>query len=208
MSTQLLKDSKKLYEDPLKGLFFLYGQHDTGKSTALAFLAYLLALDGQPEEEILKQFEANRKEKVMKRIHKKDAHPDMRVIVPYKGIYVYIALYGDSKDDIEKNVFFFEGSLRTISIFDKGSIRPLKKTESEYYALYPPAVCVSACFESNNAEAPLKYFADKKYLYTQMTTWLRIEKTPKFTPSAFPKKWGKYGSLLKRLIDECLLLPY
>lgn len=205
-TSALARSSKQRPASPLKGLFCLYGKHDTGKSTALAWLAYLLALDGQPEEEILKQFEADRKKKVSRRIHKTDAYPDMRIIVNYRGIYIYIALYGDSKEHIEKNVEFFEGSLsiRTICVFDKGSIRPLNATESDYYTLFPPSVCVSACYESSQVEASFKYYAGKKHLYAQMTKWIYIERTSKLAPSAFPAKWKKYGSLLKGLIDECL----
>ena len=208
MRRAFAQSSKQRLVSPIEGLFCLYGQHDTGKSTALAWLAFSLAYDGLTESEIYDKFESERQQRIARRRTKTDAFPDMRVIVPYKGIFVYIALYGDSKEHIVKNVDFFEGSLGigTISIFDKGELRNLKSEERDYHNLFPPAICVSACFWGIKQEEPLKRFMDEKHRHTSIATWVQIPRVPKTDSEQFKTKFKQYGELLKRMINESLIL--
>ncbi len=197
---------------PLKGLFYLVGQHDAGKSTALAWLAFSLAYDGLTEDEVFEKFERFRLQRVAARKNHQDAFPDMRVIVPYKGIYVYITLYGDEEEPIALNVEFFEGRLHnsTIYIFCEGKLRRLKPNEREYHTLYPPSVCISASHYYKGKEKPLKLFMDKMLLHTCISCWVLIPRTPDkewktASAGAFRKKYEAFAGRLKRLINECLI---
>ena len=201
------RSSKQRLASPIEGLFCLYGQHDTGKSTALAWLVFSLAYDELTESEIYDKFESERQQRAACRKNRTDAFPDMRVIVPYKGIYVYLALYGDSKEQIENNVKFFEGSLGigTISIFDRGELRNLKSEERNYHNLFPPTICVSACFWGAKQEEPLRRFMDEKHRHNSIATWVQIPKDLKTDSEEFKTKFKQYGKLLKRMIDESLI---
>ena len=197
---------------PLKGLFYLVGQHDAGKSTTLGWLAFSLAYDGLTEDEIFEKFERFRLQRVADRKNHQDAFPDMRVIVPYNGIYVYITLYGDEEEPIALNVEFFEGRLHnsTIYIFCEGKLRNLKPNEREYHTLYPPSVCISACHYYKGKEKPLKQFMDKMLLHTWISSWVYIPRTPdkewKATGAgAFRRKYEAFAGRLKRMTDECLI---
>jgi hypothetical protein len=203
---QLPVDNKKLYANPLKSILYLYGQHNAGKSTTLGWLIFYLAYCGKEDSFVYEQFNYWKK-KLKKRNKRKNSFPDIRVIVPYEGKYVYIALYGDNLEATEANVFFFEGRLdyKKIRIFDS-QVRPLEDNEKDYYKQYTPSVCVSASFYSRLVEEPLWYFAGKKHFSTCMTNWVYIPRNNDKDDSSIEKKSKNYARLLKRLIDESLKL--
>ncbi len=207
---QLSVIKKKLYADSLKSILYLYGQHDAGKSTTLGWLIFYLTYDNSNETLIDEQFNYW-KNKLKKGNKKKNSFPDVRVIVPYKGKYVYIALHGDSLEATEANVFFFEGRLlyNNIYIFEHGlGLRKLNDSEKDYYETYTPAVCISASFYDRLVEEPLCYFAEKKHFSTCMASWLHLPKTAENGEEQVKKKCKDYAKLLKKLIDESLTLIF
>lgn len=209
---QLPEDRRKKYSDQLKSILYLYGQHDAGKSTTLGWLLFYLAYGNNNEDLVSRQFD-EWKDKLRRGNKKKNSFPDIRVIVPYEvkeaTVNVYIALFGDTLETNEANVFFFEGRLdyKKVYILDKNKgIRKLNDQEKVYYSLYRPSVCVSASFYTRLVEEPLWYFAGKKHLYSCMTNWICIPRCPEKNDEQIKNKCQCYAKLLKRLIDESLML--
>lgn len=209
---QLQEDHQRngKYADPLKSILYLYGEHDSGKSTTLGWLAFYLAYATSDESFIDEQFHQWVKE-LKTKTRRKVTFPDFRAIIPYDVnetiSYVYISLFGDLLSATEANVFFFEGRLddKKILLFDKSSgPRKLNDNERDYYNLFPPSVCISASFQDRKIEEPLWYFAGKKHFTTCMTNWIYMPKAPKVNIGDFKKKYKDYAKLLKRLIDESL----
>ena len=199
---------KGKYADPLKSILYLYGEHDSGKSTTLGWLAFYLAYATSDESFIDEQFHQWVKE-LKTKTRRKVTFPDFRAIIPYDvndtTSYVYISLFGDLLSATEANIFFFEGRLdSTIYIYDKKSGFNKLVKEKDYYNLFPPSVCISACFQDRKIEEPLWYFAGKKHFSTCMTNWIYMPKAPKVNIGEFKKKYKDYAKLLKRLIDESL----
>ena len=208
---QLSKVQRKNDNDELKGIFFLYGKHDSGKSSALAWLAFSLVYGGQGIN-IVEQNYNNLRNNLRATGHRKKntlAFPDIRVIVPYKNTYIFISLYGDDLKSINANISFFEGKLdyRKIYYLNEMGLRHLNQTEQDYYNKYSPSVFVSACFYSQYVEAPLRAFEIKNHRFTQMTSWIQMPHTKIINNNSFDCKISKYGDLLKKLIDESLILP-
>lgn len=208
---QLQEDHQRKgkYADPLKSILYLYGEHDSGKSTTLGWLAFYLAYSSHAESFIEEQFHQWVKE-LKTKTRRKVTFPDFRAIIPYEvndtTSYVYISLFGDLLSATEANVFFFEGRLvSTIYIYDKKSgFRKLAKEEKDYYNLFPPSVCISASFQDKRIEEPLWYFAGKKHFSTCMTNWLYMPKAPSVDAEDFKQKNKEYAKILKKLIDKSL----
>lgn len=203
---QLGQDGDKKLKDPLNGIFCLYGPHNSGKSTSLGWLIFLLCHYGKCEEEIQELFDNYLRSQ--KRRKYRDAFPDIIVIVPYKCKdevkYVYVATKGDDYYSVESNVFFFEGRLiySKVKIFRNGRFGRLTPGEADYYSLYPPSVCVTACYYGDSVELPMKFYFDKKHPVTCMCTVISISNS-----GDFKRKYHDYGTYLKRLIDDCLKFP-
>ena len=204
---QLSKVQRKNNNDTLKGILFLYGKHDSGKSSALAWLAFSLVY-GRHAQQNYNNWRNNLRA-TGRRNNNTLAFPDIRVIVPYKNTYIFISLYGDDLKSINANISFFEGKLdyRKIYYLDVSGLRHLDQTEQDYYNKYSPSVIVSACFYTQFVEAPLRVFEMNNHRFTQMTSWIQMPHTKIINYNSFDYKIKKYGDLLKKLIDGSLLLP-
>lgn len=208
---QLSKVQRKNNNETLKGIFFLYGKHDSGKSSALAWLAFSLVYGRQGINMVQQNYNCWRNALRAKghKIKNTLAFPDIRVIVPYKNTYIFISLYGDDLKSINATISFFEGKLdfRKIYYLDVMGLRLLNQTEQDFYNKYYPSVFVSACFYSQYVEAPLRVFEINNHRSTQMTSWIQMPHTKIINNNSFDCKIRKYGDLLKKLIDESLKLP-
>lgn len=183
---QLPVDSQKKYRHHLSGIYFIYGTRNVGKTTLLARLAFLLSMlrkhSAKAREETYLEFMQYKKEHHIKDPKKKNAFPDIRVIVHYGyKKYAYIATPGDDIVNTEANLHFFEGRLdyKVVYILKNQKLRPLSEDEKDYYQCYQPTLCLSACRTRGLVELPLKYFADKKHNSTDVLQWIRITKVPK-----------------------------
>ena len=183
---QLPIDVSKKYSHRLKGIYYLFGTSNVGKTTTLVRLAFLLSVmkkrSMRAKIDIYKEFMNYKDSHKVTDPKKKDAFPDIRVIVHMGYMkYAYIATHGDDIIQTEANLFFFEGRLKydIIYILKNGKLRKLSVNEEDYYSLYPPTICLSACRTHGMMEFPLKYFADKKHNYTNVTQWIRIAKVSK-----------------------------
>lgn len=201
-----IDDDKKL-KDPLNGIFCLYGPHNSGKTTSLGWLIFLLCHYGKSEDEIQELFDNYLRSQ--KRRKYRNAFPDIAVIIPYKCNkdevkFVYVATRGDDYYSVESNVFFFEGRLdySKVKIFRYGSFEKLTFVEKNYYDLYPPSVCGTACYYGDSVDLPMKYYFDKKHPVTCMCKAIGIPKSGNFN-----SKYHSYGTYIKRLTDDCLKLP-
>ena len=178
LKNQLHTNNHKRYAKPLKGIFYLYGKHNSGKSSALAWLAFSLVYGSQGSNVVQQEYNSWRNTIRAKGHRNKNtlAFPDIRVIVPYKETYIYISLYGDDLKSINKNISFFEGNFnyKKVYFLDGMGLRQLKQSEQDYYNMYSPTVLVSACFYTQSVEAPLRVFEQKNHRSTQMTCWTQM----------------------------------
>ena len=186
MIAQLPVDPQKKYRHHLVGIYYLYGTMNVGKTTLLARLAFLLSMlrkhSAKAREETYREFVKYKKDNRSKNPKKKDAFPDIRVIVHYGyNKYAYIATPGDDIVNTEANLHFFEGRLdyKEVYILKNQKLRPLSEDEIDYYQRYRPTLCLSACRTRGLVELPLKYFAEIKHNSTDVLQWIRITKVPK-----------------------------
>ena len=186
------------YKDPLNGIFCLHGPHNTGKSTSLGWFIFLLCYHGKTEPEIQAIFDDYLKRQKRR---KYPAFPDTILIIPYNDKYVYVSTQGDSIISVEESVLFFKGILinSKVKIFRNGRFEKLLNSEADYYSHFPPSVCVTACYEGEAVELPMRYFFELKHRVTFMCNALKM-----CNSEGFVGTYRKYGNYLKKLTDDCL----
>ena len=142
---------RKSYAKCLKAIFVLFGKGNCGKTTTLRLLIDLLSSSQQ-----LPQNKA-----------------DVRVIVEYKGKYIYISTYGDVKEEIYINHLFFEGRYDNSKILLFQNKEKMKTgVVSSYYKEYPPSIYVSASRRDGETVIANLSFATAKTRHICKYEWL------------------------------------
>ncbi len=119
----------------MKAVIGLSGSEDSGKTTTLVLLAKKLASDGKTPT-VIKNIED---------AIDSYANPDIEIVIPYRGMNIYLASRADNLEGIECDIAFFEQKDEgwdDIWILTENSISRLDK---KFLKKYPPDICVAAC---------------------------------------------------------------
>lgn len=152
----------------------LYGIKSQGKTTSLMRLAILLAGNGIYDRVIEEEFD--------KRFKSKGKYKDIRIIVVYKGILVFIATGGDSWQTCRLNYDFFDGRFNKktdLFVFDtsKKTVEPL--LEENYNKYKAPEISVGACRPNCDGFGPIRAVhaaSEKNILNYDLQVWVRKDK--------------------------------
>lgn len=150
----------------LKALVVLRGTGNSGKTTTLRMLLEEMFRDPNTNKipVQLSSFFAKRKE--------------FRIIVKYSNNYIYLSTYGDTLEDTQANISFFDGELDNNRLFfyQPGSaVKPLSK-DINYLLEYTPSFCISASRSDGRVPFPLEYYGNKMRIHTSSLVWLHKEK--------------------------------
>ena len=120
---------------------------------------------------------------------------DFRIIIEYKGLFVYLSTIGDTIEDTQKNAVFFDGELTstTILICLSNNIVKIMKDHQDYLAQYNPSFCISASRGDGRVPLPLDYYGHKMQIHTSSIIWLHKEKDIENT---------KYNAANKKCTEE------
>lgn len=151
-------------------LIVLYGKANQGKTTTLMQLAINLAGGGSVMTNSIKTI-----------FNKRSKINDVRIIIEYNGIYVYIASGGDNWSICKGNTNFFEGQFgnQTIYIKDASGLRPMSVKEKNTIKSHKTKVAISACRPNGDQYGAIKaihaYNEDHIMDYKEQL-WIQKEK--------------------------------
>lgn len=150
----------------LKAFIVLWGSGESGKSETLHMLAEKLCIDGKSstiQNQII-SFLGSRK--------------DFRIIIEYKGYFVYLSTFGDSLEETQENAAFFDGELisKQILICLSNSEVHYIQDPHGYLSQYIPSYCISASRGEGRVPYPLDYYGHKMQIHTSSIIWLHKEK--------------------------------
>lgn len=150
----------------LKAFIVLWGSGESGKSETLRMLAEKLCIDGKSPT-IQNQITAFLNSK-----------KDFRIIIEYKSLFVFLSTFGDTIEDTQKNIAFFDGELTssTILICLSNNIIEIMKEQQGYLSQYTPSFCISASRGDGRVPFPLDYYGHKMQIHTSSIIWLHKEK--------------------------------
>ena len=143
----------------LKAFLVLWGAGNSGKTSTLRMLIEELS-----KNPAVSMFLSKRKE--------------FRIIVEYKGIYIYLSTYGDTLEDTQANIAFFDGELNATRIFIYRINSPVVKLNAgfDYIHNYTPSFCISASRSDGRVPFPLNFYGQKMRIHTSSIVWLHKEK--------------------------------
>jgi hypothetical protein len=150
----------------LKAFIVLWGSGKSGKSETLHMLAEELCKDGKSPtiQNQITSFLSSRK--------------DFRIIIEYKGLFVYLSTFGDSLEDTQGNISFFDGEIVSNHILiclSNNEVHSLLDSQ-DYLSLYQPSYCISASRGEGRVPYPLDYYGHKMQIHTSSIIWLHKEK--------------------------------
>ena len=119
-------------------LIVLYGKSNQGKTTTLMELAINLAGGGPAMDKSIKAI-----------FNKKSKLNDVRIIIEFKDVFIYIASGGDAWSICKGNTNFFESqfSKQIIYIIDASGLRQMSSEEKISFKMKKskPKVAICAC---------------------------------------------------------------
>lgn len=150
----------------LRSFLVLWGAGNSGKTTTLRMLL----------EEISKKQNSNVVPTAVSSFLSK--RQEFRIIIKYQETYIYLSTYGDTLEETQANMSFFDGELKNkrIFVYQPGSSVQLLNKETDYYSIMSPSFCISACRGDGRVPLPLDYYGDKMRIHTSSIVWLHKEK--------------------------------
>ena len=158
----------------LKAFLVLWGAGDSGKTSTLKMLF----------EELFKN--PATQNIPIQIVNFLSSHKDFRIIIRYKNIYIYLSTYGDSQEDTQANIAFFDGELDNNRIYFYLPGTEVKRLDNDinYLQEYTPSFCISASRVDGRIPFPLEYYGDKMRIHTSSIVWLYKEKEKRQHPFA------------------------
>lgn len=145
-------ENKANIEEGKKAFFVLFGEGNSGKTSTLRQLICMLSGITQAPDKA-----------------------DVRVIVKYRGKNIYIATYGDVKEQICRNILFFEGEYTgKVFFIDKSNVEEI--SISRYDKFFSPSIFISASRPSGGAVTMNLAFAQTVMNNLDYHLWVRKEK--------------------------------
>lgn len=167
----------------LKAFIVLWGSGKSGKSSTLRNLFEELGKNSQGVVPASRQKE-------------------FRIIIEYRGIFIYLSTCGDTLEDTQANIAFFDGELdsKNIFIYRVGSSVNRMETGVDYLHEYQPSFCISANRGEGRVPYPLDYYGHKMQIHTSAIVWLHKEKESDV--SAINKANHDHALQIKEFIDR------
>lgn len=105
-------------------------------------------------------------------------HKDFRIIIRYKELFVYLSTYGDTLEDTQANISFFDGEYANnrLHIYQPGFDVKQLDDGINYLQDFTPSFCISACRSDGRVPLPLEYYVEKMRIHTSSIVWLNKEK--------------------------------
>ena len=200
-----------LREIPHQTQIVLYGLGNQGKTTTLTHLLFLLTNNSAKNyvDKNLVQTGKNGN------LHYNDAY----YILAYKNFVVFIATYGDGRDECERNNDFFAGkeiNKDLVYVVRGNGVHKFSSlSENEQKRIYynaKPNICITACrTEGGSVDATL-YQTNKMLPRAKQIVWIRKMGLPKnakpeYIDPAMPivtTNDDKVANDIKQLIDRLL----
>lgn len=154
-------------------LIVLYGKSNQGKTTTLMELAINLAGGGPAMDKSIKAI-----------FNKKSKLNDVRIIIEYKDVFIYIASGGDAWSICKGNTNFFESqfSKQIIYIIDASGLRQMSSEEKISFKMKKskPKVAICACRPNGDMYGTIKAinaYNEAHIMDYNEQLWIRKDKT-------------------------------